>query len=275
VNQDIDGGGEARAGPWILRFDDFISASEADALMAHARRYGFERSKEQTGGDALNALEVAAADAKAKARDDGSGDDASSQQLDLSSTTGRPSLNTAARTSTSSICDEQCENDALISDLRSRIAALTSGDPDFSEPLGIVKYEEGQFYKPHHDYADGDSARPASGRLLTLLIYLSEPDEVAGGGADGDVNAAHNGATFFPMLNVSVPPTQYSALLWSNVAVMPSVAHGPEVKDIRVIHGSASVERGEKYVANAWIHAGDVRIANKWGCAGAAMVLPT
>ena len=92
---------------------------------------------------------------------------------------------------------------------------------------GIVKYDAGQFYNTHHDYADGDGDRPASGRLLTLLIYLSEPDAAADGGDSGDGGGGsgfnpRNGATYFPALNISVPPTKYSALLWSNVATLPS-----------------------------------------------------
>ena len=100
----------------------------------------------------------------------------------------------------------------------------------------------------HHDFADGDQHRPASGRLLTLLLYLSEPPSTpdygpdGGGGRDQTSGTPRNGATYFPALNMSVTPTLYSALLWSNVSA--ASRHGPEVKDLRVLHGSAPIERG-------------------------------
>ena len=168
-------------------------------------------------------MEVVAADAVNK-RDHVDNVDGS----DGISSVTRPAMHTNARTSSSSVCNEKCENDPMISNLRERIAQLTGTRPEYAEPFGVVKYQPGEFYSVHHDFGDEDAHRPMSGRILTLLIYLSDPesdDKPRTKSADGFGTGffdPQNGETFFPALNISVPPRKYSALLWSNVAELPT-----------------------------------------------------
>jgi prolyl 4-hydroxylase len=110
----------------------------------------------------------------------------------------------------------------------------------------VLRYEPGQFYKPHHDQnSDPDSLSGV--RLFTFFIYLHEPD---GGGE-----------THFPQLNLTIQPKKGSALFWTNV--QDANLRRP---DPRTQHEAMPPTEGLKYSANLWIHQYDFRGPSKRGC---------
>mmetsp|Transcript_29658 Transcript_29658/g.80999 ORF Transcript_29658/g.80999 Transcript_29658/m.80999 type:complete len:170 (+) Transcript_29658:994-1503(+) len=60
-----------------------------------------------------------------------------------------------------------------------RISNLTRAPTRYFEPFQILKYDEGQFYKSHHDQNSGRFT-PQGARVYTFFMYLSTPAE--GGG---------------------------------------------------------------------------------------------
>ena len=66
-----------------------------------------------------------------------------------------------------------------------------------------MRYEAGQYYKPHHDFYNACETWMEGNRHFTFLVYLNR---VEGGG----------GQTGFPQLNLTVETTPYAALLFNN-----------------------------------------------------------
>ena len=194
--------------PWILEFDDFLTSAEADALVAAAGQR-FEQSR-FLGDDKVGAE-------------------------------GLP------RTSTTAWCNvPACLDDATFVAVRARISALVGVPWEHSEHLQVLRYEEGQFYREHHDQiAPRDSAWGP--RLYTFFMYLS------------DVEAG--GATNFTRLGVAVHPRKGRAILWPSV--LDADLH---TTDERTYHEALPVERGTKFAANFWVHLYDFQAFHAKGC---------
>ena len=84
-------------------------------------------------------------------------------------------------------------------------------------------------------------------RLFTFFIYLGQPEE--------------GGHTRFPQLELSIPPTRGTALLWPNVR-----DDDPHRSDHRTTHEAMPPLAGLKFAANLWLHQYDFRSPNRWGC---------
>jgi prolyl 4-hydroxylase len=191
--------------PWVLQIDEFLSAEEAAVLIQLGADIGYVRSTE-TG-------EL----------------DASGQQASEVS---------YRRTSTNAWCNTQeCNDHPVMQNLYERIYSLTQIPSEHSEPLQLLRYEVGQFYKVHHDYVDIEVQQQHGVRIFTFFFYLNTMEENGGGG------------TRFPRLNLTVHPVLGRAILWPNV-----LNHAPNVQDDRTSHQALVVERGVKYGANAWYH---------------------
>ena len=109
----------------------------------------------------------------------------------------------------------------LIRTLEGRAAALVGLPVQNLECLQVVRYQHGQFYKPHFDYLPVTADVQVNGqRQATLFAYLNDlPVEETGGG------------TYFPVLQQTVRPKLGNAALWMNVAngeVDPRTLHGGE-----------------------------------------------
>lgn len=129
-------------------------------------------------------------------------------------------------------------NDAVLKRIRQR-ASVVSGVPEsYFEPLQVVKYEHGQFYRQHFDYLDDRSQEVIKHgqRTLTILVYLNTlgPDEEGGG-------------TKFHVLDYTVKPEKGSAVMWHNVSSNGS-------GDARTLHsGEPLTHPGSvKYAINIW-----------------------
>ena len=77
------------------------------------------------------------------------------------------------RTSTNTFCQEGCEDDPIVKGIIERMTRMTSIPYDNFEQLQLVKYEEGQFYRQHHDFSKTHSTAPYGPRILTFFLYLN------------------------------------------------------------------------------------------------------
>lgn len=109
------------------------------------------------------------------------------------------------------------------------------------EPLQFLRYEPGQYYKPHYDFFVPDA--PGTPRELTkggqrthsFFVYLND--------------VLRGGHTAFPRLKIKVKPQRGCALFWHNT--MPSGE-----PDYNTFHGGEPPKRGVKYAINIWIREG-------------------
>jgi hypothetical protein len=196
----------AKPGPWVLRFDNFISDEEADAFISTTDHH-FKRS---LAGDMVSPV----------------------------------------RTSKQAWCQygiaPECVDHPLVNRVHERVVNITGVPKENAEFFQVLRYEPGQFYKTHHDQnTDPDSL--AGVRLFTFFIYLQTPGS--------------GGATNFPQLNITVPPTRGSAVMWPNV-----LDHDPRRADMRTEHQALPPTEGIKLSANLWLHQYDFRGPNVHGC---------
>ena len=126
----------------------------------------------------------------------------------------------------------------FFTEIEKRISLWTQIPPEHGENFHLLKYQDGQEYKPHFDFFDPDLpgmrnflGKPGQ-RTATVLLYLETP--ILGG------------ETIFPVVNLKVPAVKGDAVLfWSH-----TVEH---TLDRKSMHGGLPVEQGIKYVATKWI----------------------
>jgi len=198
---------ETTDGPWVITMENVVSADEAERLIALGGGEGYERS-EDVG----------------RKKADGTYD----------------SIVSTGRTSTNAWCGEECSSDEKAQAVLRKLSNITGIPKENSEHLQLLRYEEGQFYRVHHDYISHHQKRQCGPRILTLYLYLNDVE--AGGG------------TNFDKLNITVTPKRGRAVLW------PSVMNdAPGLEDPRTTHQALPVEKGIKYGANAWFHMHDFK----------------
>lgn len=144
--------------------------------------------------------------------------------------------------------------DDVVAGIEERIAHVTMLPYENGESLQILKYVNGQEYKPHTDYFhDSVNADPAHGgqRIATVLMYLSTPEE--------------GGETVFPHAKGDpVSGDEWSECAKQGLAVKAIKRNAlffyglkPDGKgDVKSTHGSCPTLKGEKYSATKWIHVG-------------------
>lgn len=135
--------------PFVVTFENFLSDEECDALVELGYKIGYDRSTNTGPFDSFGNAE-------------------------------RVVSNT--RTSHNAWCKkEPCTSDPTALAIMERISNV-SGTPDHSyhEHLQMLKYETGQFYKPHHDFIAKHLEYNIGPRVLTFFLYLSDVEE--GGG---------------------------------------------------------------------------------------------
>jgi prolyl 4-hydroxylase len=129
--------------------------------------------------------------------------------------------------------------DYTIKVIEARIASTTRLPLEFGEPFQVLNYQLGQEYKQHHDFFDplnpgGAKVIEMTGqRIATMLLYLNDVPK--------------GGETFFPVLNLQIPPKKGCALLFYNI-------HSNGIPDMNTLHASLPVLEGEKWLATKWIH---------------------
>jgi len=241
--------------PWVVTFDNFLTAEECEAMIELGYKYEYKRS-EDVGG------------------------------LKFDGT--HESVQSVRRTSENSWCSERqgCRAEEVAARIHERMSAVMGIPPANSEDLQLLKYEKGQFYRyvvcawafllllpcqllltvlffplvlliiiaaaaaaarTHHDYIPHQRDRQCGPRILTFFLYLSDVE--AGGG------------TNFPQLDLTIEAKRGRALLW------PSVLNSePMAKDGRMMHQALEVLEGTKFAANGWIHMYDYLTPQQNGC---------
>lgn len=169
------------------------------------------------------------------------------------------------RTSTGTFLSSK--GDPVLEAIEARIAAWAQVPVENGEAFYLLRYEEGQQYKPHYDFFDVSSlslslfplppflpsadacAQPnlpgmdhfigkAGNRIATVLIYLNAPDE--------------GGATVFPKAEIMVPAERLTAVLFWSMT--------PETElDWESLHGGMPVVSGVKMAMTKWMR------INQWG----------
>lgn len=140
----------------------------------------------------------------------------------------------ADRTS-STVFLKRAEDD-VVARVEKRAADLTGIPVQYFERLQVVRYEPGQFYKPHHDYLDANlpDVKKNGQRVATVFVYLNNLKE----GEEG-------GGTRFPSINKTITPQQGVAAMWWS--------HTPEGKlDDKTLHSGEPVTKSIKYGLNIW-----------------------
>ena len=123
----------------------------------------------------------------------------------------------------------QPDHDAVVSMIEAKLSALVSLPVDQLEPLVVVKYEPGAFFKAHHDGAF---------RPITVFIYLND--------LDGD----RGGETRFPNLNLRVKPRAGTAVVWRN-----AIENDSEIQaDLRLVHEGLPPINCTKYGVNCFFN---------------------
>jgi prolyl 4-hydroxylase len=125
----------------------------------------------------------------------------------------------------------------IVAAIEARAAAAAGVPVSHLERTQVVRYEPGQFYRPHHDYLKGraDEVAARGQRTVTVFAYLNDlPREQESGGG-----------TRFPELGITVRPACGSAALWHNMTPDGAV-------DPRTLHGGDPVHKLTKYGMNLW-----------------------
>lgn len=129
-------------------------------------------------------------------------------------------------TRTSSSVHLQWDETIVTERIAARVAAVTQTKLAQVEPLVMLRYEPGQFFKLHHD----GSMRPS-----TVFVYLNGLEPGSGG------------ETSFPHLGFQVRPAKHTAVMWHNRTV------GGE-GDMRLKHEAKPVLAGIKYGMNCFVN---------------------
>uniref|UniRef100_A0A3B5L9J2 Prolyl 4-hydroxylase, transmembrane b n=1 Tax=Xiphophorus couchianus TaxID=32473 RepID=A0A3B5L9J2_9TELE len=171
----------------------------------------------------------------------------------------------------------------VLQEIKERVTRLTrlpASLVDLSEPLQVVRYEEGGHYHAHHDSgpvypetacthtrlaANTSTPFETSCRYITVLFYLNSVD---GGGetafpvADNrtydEVSLIQNDVDLMDTRrncdksNLRVKPTKGMAVFWYNYLSDGRGWVGEQ--DEYALHGGCVVTRGTKWVANKWIN---------------------
>ncbi|XP_041837407.1 transmembrane prolyl 4-hydroxylase [Melanotaenia boesemani] len=171
----------------------------------------------------------------------------------------------------------------VLQDIKEKVIRLTRLPPtlvDLSEPLQVVRYEEGGHYHAHHDSgpvypetacthtrlaANTSTPFETSCRYITVLFYLNSVD---GGGetafpvADNrtydEVSLIQNDVDLLDTRrncdksNLRVKPIKGTAVFWYNYLSDGRGWVGEQ--DEFALHGGCVVTRGTKWVANKWIN---------------------
>jgi len=203
------------SGPWVVTLENVVNGTEANRLIEWAEDYGWRDSL--VAGDA---------------RKDGTSEAVSSED----------------RTSRLAWCHEDCMEDPMVQGVLERLSNITNLHSNHSDYLQLLRYDEGQLYKPHHDFHHYQVYSSTGPRILTFYIYLKDVPE--------------GGGTKFTYLNITVTPKLGRALLWPNV-----LNEDPDEQDDRTSHEALPPIKGQKFGATLWWHQRDFKTADAHECA--------
>ena len=151
------------------------------------------------------------------------------------------------RTSTQYWCDDSddCTLHPTIVAITQRVMDILGMPVEHAEYMQILRYEEGQFYKVHHDQQTAHWT-PQGVRVYTFYIYLSD--------------VAEGGGTKFNDLGLVVAPKVGRAVLWPSV-----LADDLMTGETKTHHEALPPEKGIKFGANFWVHLYDFKSPSRAG----------
>ena len=129
-------------GPWILRFDNFVSKKEAQQIINVAGT--FERSTDVGKRDNTGHFEKVVS---------------------------------KSRTSKNSWCQNRCWEDPTVQTVMNRISKLLGINVNNTETFQILKYDINEYYKQHHDFIQPQTKMSCGPRILTFFLYLSDVED--------------------------------------------------------------------------------------------------
>lgn len=145
--------------------------------------------------------------------------------------------------STESRQSKQCwlkdSDHPIIQKLSQKTAEITNIPITHQEPLQVVSYDKGGYFKPHYDPCDGSETycermnSDAGPRFITLIIYLNDNFQ--------------GGETAFPYINQICKPEKGKAVMFYNTDI-----EGNILKE--ALHGGVQLTSGSKWICNKWIH---------------------
>lgn len=180
--------------PWVVELPNFLTERECQHLIELGEKTGLKRSTV--------------------------GNSSKSSHLDNSRTSHTAFLKKA--------------QDHIVKNIEEKCSLVANQPSTHLEPLQIVKYEPGQYYKEHHDYLHHDKNGPKYQRSITMFIYLNNLNE-------GD----KGGQTYFPKAKLSVKPQIGKAVLFRNI-------HPDGSLDEDSLHAGKPPTKSVKYGCNVW-----------------------
>ena len=146
------------------------------------------------------------------------------------------------RTSFDMLFEEMLEDVSLLM-IQRRMAMVVDTTPAYSEHMQLLRYQNGQEYRPHRDYLPpGMVTSLTEGgpgqRDSTVIAYLNDVD--------------NGGETEFCELDKKIAPKTGRIVAFKNLF--------PDgTPDARTLHAGLPVSRGSKWIATLWIHQGIFR----------------
>ena len=149
-----------------------------------------------------------------------------------------PSTNQQSKVRTSFGTFLNSTEDPVLLGIEEKISVWTQLPVENGEPFYLLRYGEGEEYKPHFDFFDPQIPGMnrfiygAGQRTATVLLYLYTPE--------------NGGETTFPRVNLLVPAVRGTAVLfWSHT--------NDYIIDKSSLHGGLPVGQGVKYCCTKWI----------------------
>lgn len=129
--------------------------------------------------------------------------------------------------------------DPVLANIRRKAGLFSEKYEKNVEPIQLVRYYPGQFFKAHYDYLDRkvdlykENIEKNGQREFTFFVYLN------------NVPNGKGGNTHFPKLNKHFKAKKGEAIFWSNMV------NGED--DKRMLHSGTELKEGVKYGLNIWV----------------------
>jgi prolyl 4-hydroxylase len=195
--------------PWLLQLDDFVSRTAVDAMLQQVGRFRTAVVNTAQG---------------------------------YRSTLYRNSSQWGCMR-----CGKRAEHSAFLPYIDKVVTHLRLPRRQSSDLL-VLRYGAGGYYRRHHDYLSPVTQpglwHDRGPRQLTVMMYLSDSDEDAGGATRFYLQGSSSGQV------VDVQPRVGRVLIWQNVR-----SRRPLEREDRTFHEARLLTAGSKHVVTSWFHA--------------------
>lgn len=126
------------------------------------------------------------------------------------------------------------KDDPIVEAIEQRLAKLANWPMELGEDIQVMRYLEGEEYKPHFDYFDPklEGSKPHiqdGNRVATMIMYLN--------------NFEAGGSTHFPEVGAHVVPKVGRVVFFSYDIATP---------ESKSLHSGTPVISGQKWIATKW-----------------------